>query len=189
MEQRRIYIFIGTTAELIKLTPVIHELNRRKIKFTIIASGQNDIHFEEFQPALGNLDITYAVTPKSTQSSVPRFVIWSIRTFFSLLIGMRFGFRGLNKSNSYFIVHGDTVSSLMGSLVASIYGLQLVHVESGLRSFNFFEPFPEEICRYIVSRLANVHFCPNSWCMDNIASLAGEKINTQQNTLIEIFWS
>jgi UDP-N-acetylglucosamine 2-epimerase (non-hydrolysing) len=189
MKQRRIFIFIGTTAELIKLAPVIQELNKRKINFSIIASGQNDIHFEEFASELGNLNIIYAVTPKGKDPSLVLFALWSVRTFFSLMLGMRFGFRGLNKSNSYFIVHGDTVSSLMGSLVATLYGLKLVHIESGLRSFNFLEPFPEEICRYIISRLADVHFCPNTKALKNLKLVKGEKVDSEQNTLIETFWS
>lgn len=189
MRNKRIYLFIGTTAELIKLAPVIRELNARKIKFTIIASGQNDIRFDEFATQLGNVEILYPVTPKERESSLVFFFIWAVRTFFSLLVGMKGHFRGLDKSNSLFIVHGDTVSSLMGSLVAELYGLKLVHIESGLRSFNFFEPFPEEACRYIISRLADIHFCPNAWAVSNLKSVKGEKINTHQNTLIETFTS
>lgn len=189
MQKRRVFIFIGTTAELIKLAPVIEKLNQRKIKFTVIASRQNDIRFDEFLSIVGKLDIIYAVTPKSTDSSIVQFISWGIRTFFSLLLGLRRQFKDLNKLNSYFIIHGDTVSSLMGSLVAKIYGLTLVHIESGLRSFNFFEPFPEEICRYIVSKLADIHFCPNAWCVNNLKHIKGEKIDTKQNTLIETFLS
>lgn len=187
MIHKRIYLFIGTTAELIKLAPVIRELSRRRIPFTVIATGQNDILFNEFRSMFGKLEVIRAVTPKSKESSIAKFVFWAIRTFFSLLIGLRVSFKGLNKSNSYFIVHGDTVSSLMGSLVARFYGLKLVHIESGLRSFNFFEPFPEEICRYIISRLADVHFCPNAWSVSNLRSVKGEKINTKQNTLFDTY--
>ena len=75
----------------------------------------------------------------------------------------------------------------MGTLVARLYGLKLVHIESGLRSFNFLEPFPEELCRYIISRLADIHFCPNSWSVDNLSGVKGEKVNTFENTLIETF--
>lgn len=187
MKQRRIYLFIGTTAELIKLIPIIREFKKRRIIFTIIATGQNDIRFEEYPEIIKGVKILKAVTPKSKNSSVWAFFIWSIRTFFSLLLGMRSNFKGLNKSNSFFIIHGDTVSSLMGSLVASLYGLKLVHIESGLRSFHFFEPFPEEISRYIVSRLADIHFCPNAWSIKNLSSYKGDKVNTYQNTLIEAF--
>ena len=45
MIYKRIYLFIGTTAELIKLAPIIREFNQRKTSFTVIASGQNDILF------------------------------------------------------------------------------------------------------------------------------------------------
>ncbi len=189
MKQRIIYLFIGTTAELIKLVPVIREFKKRKITFTIIATGQNDIRFEEYARIIKGVRILKAVTPKSKDSSVWSFFIWAVRTFFSLLLGMRSNFKGLNKSNSYFIIHGDTVSSLMGSLVASLYGLKLVHIESGLRSFHFFEPFPEEISRYIVSRLADIHFCPNEWSVKNLSSYKGDKVNTHQNTLIEAFYN
>jgi UDP-N-acetylglucosamine 2-epimerase (non-hydrolysing) len=189
MSTKHVYLFIGTTAELIKLVPIIQELNNRKINFTIIASGQNDIHFEEFAASIGKAKILYAVTPKGKESSLILFSIWAIRTFFSLVKGMKGYFKGLNKTNSLFIVHGDTVSSLMGSLVATVYGLKLVHIESGLRSFNFLEPFPEEICRYIISRLADIHFCPNAWAGNNLKHVQGEKINTYENTLIETFWS
>lgn len=182
-------MFIGTTAELIKLVPVIGEFNKRKISYTIIASGQNDIHFEEFATVIGKPKIIYAVTPKGKESSLILFSMWAIRTFFSLLKGMRGYFVGLDKLNSLFLVHGDTVSSLMGSLVAKAYGLKLVHIESGLRSFNFFEPFPEEACRYIISRLADIHFCPNAWAVNNLKSAKGKIVNTYQNTLIETFWS
>ncbi len=189
MVYKRIFIFVGTTAELIKLVPVIREFKKRKVVFMVVASGQNDIHFEEFASVIGKIKIVYAVTPKGKESSLFQFLIWAVRTFFSLLKGMRGYFIGLDKSNSLFLVHGDTVSSLMGSLVAKVYGLKLVHIESGLRSFNFFEPFPEEICRYIISRLADVHFCPNQWAVDNLKSVKGEKVNTHQNTLIETFRS
>jgi UDP-N-acetylglucosamine 2-epimerase (non-hydrolysing) len=189
MANKRIFLFVGTTAELIKLVPIIQEFNKRKLKFMIVASGQNDIRFEEFATEIGDVNILHAVTPKAKGSSMVLFSIWAVRTFFSLLKGMRNYFIGLNKSNSLFIVHGDTVSSLMGALVASLYGLKLVHIESGLRSFNFFEPFPEELCRYIVSRLSDIHFCPNAWAVKNLKHVKGVKVNTMQNTLIESFWT
>lgn len=188
MIRPRTFLFIGTTAELIKLAPIIKEFNRHLIPFTIIASGQNDIHFEEF-PWVGKVHVIRAVTPKGKKNSIVAFIIWSARTFFSLLVGMRSNFNGLHKTNSLFIVHGDTVSSLMGSLVAALYGLKLVHIESGLRSFDYFEPFPEELCRVIISRLADIHFAPNAWALKNLSGLRGEKVNTGENTLIETFWT
>ncbi len=187
MKHKKIFFFIGTTAELIKLIPLIKEMNKRSLRFMIITSGQNDVQFEEFADSIKNSDIVYAVTPKSKDSCLLLFFLWAVRAFISLLIGMRDAFHGLNKSNSIFIVHGDTISSVIGSFIAKIYGLKLVHIESGLRSFNFFEPFPEEMSRYIISFLADVHCCPNEWAMKNLQNKGGKKLNTYQNTLIEIY--
>ncbi len=62
-------------------------------------------------------------------------------------------------------------------------GLTVGHVESGLRSFRLFHPFPEEITRLLTFRLSQVLFCPGEWAMGNVAKLRREKINTGSNTL------
>lgn len=183
---KKIYFFIGTTAELIKLSPVIRELERRKIKFKIIVSGQASVNFEEMSFLIKKNKGDISFKEKANKTSMIHFLVWAIRAFFNVFT-LRAEFRGLNKSNSYFIVHGDTVSSLIGAVWAKIYGLKLVHIESGLRSFSFIEPFPEEICRWIVSRLADVHFCPNKWSVDNLSKIPGVKVDTFENTLIESF--
>lgn len=188
MKRKKFYFFVGTTAEFIKLAPVIKEFKDREIDFKLITSGQNKILFEELSGYLGPIKADISLKEKSEKPSILGFALWGIRTFFASLVLLGEEFKGLNKRNCYFIVHGDTVTSLLGSLVAKFYRLNLVHIESGLRSFNFFEPFPEEISRYIVSRLADVHFCPNKWSVDNLKSVAGAKINTKQNTLLESFW-
>ena len=78
----------------------------------------------------------------------------------------------------------------MGAFTARLYGLKLVHIESGLRSFNYLEPFPEEICRVIISKLADMHFCPNEWALENLSGVkADSKINTFQNTQAEAFFA
>lgn len=185
MKNKRIYFFMGTNAEFIKLAPIIKEFRRRKVQISIITSGQNRINFEELKDFTGKLKIDIAFAEKSNKSSVPLFLFWALKTFLTGLISLNKEFKGLNRGNSYFIVHGDTVSALIGSLIAKIFRLKLVHIESGLRSYNFFEPFPEEICRFINIHLADILFAPTDWAYSKIQHLSGEKINTKQNTLIE----
>lgn len=188
MKNKYIYFFIGTTAELIKLAPVIKQFRDREIDFKIITSGQNKILFEEMREYLGSVEVYFAFGEKDEISSVFRFLFWAMKIFFGCLFSLQKEFKGLDKSNSYFIVHGDTVSSLIGALIASIYGLKIVHIEAGLRSFHFFEPFPEEFCRFMVSYLSDIHFCSNEWCVNNLRGRKGVKINTIQNTSIESLW-
>lgn len=184
---KKIYFFMGTTAEFIKLAPVIKELKTRKIKFKIITSGQNPINFSDLNGYMGSVKADIALKEKPKKSSMLLFLFWAIKSIFEGLFLLRNEFSNLNKNNSYFIVHGDTISSTIGSIIAKFYNLKLVHIESGLRSFSFLEPFPEEICRVINMKLADILFCPNQWAVNNIKNFRGIKIDTKQNTLIETF--
>jgi len=188
MKNKKIYFFFGTTAELIKLIPIIKEFQKRRICFKIITSGQGKIFFNEFVDFIGPIKEDIQLQEKENKSSVFFFITWAIRATYTGIFSLKKEFKGLNKKNSYFIIHGDTVSSLIGAIIAKIYGLKIVHIESGLRSFNFLEPFPEEISRHIVSYLTDIHFAPNEWAVNNLKKMPGIKINTIQNTLIETFW-
>ena len=57
-------------------------------------------------------------------------------------------------------VHGDTTTAMVGALAAFYQGLPVAHVEAGLRSMDKRNPFPEEINRQIVTRIADLHFAP-----------------------------
>jgi len=188
MQEKKIYFFIGTTAELIKIAPIIRELEKRKKSFTIIDSGQNKTRFEDLNGFIKKSKPDIVFSEKENKSSVYYFLIWALRTFFVSIFSLRKEFNGLNKNNSYLIIHGDTVSSIIGGFIAHIYNLKLVHIESGDLSFNLFEPFPEEICRNINIRLADILFCPTDWAKNNLRSIQGTKISTKQNTIIETFW-
>lgn len=95
------------------------------------------------------------------------FIFWalfaSINTF-KLLVAEK---RHSNKK-ALFVVHGDTVSTLIGSTVARLLGYFIVHVESGLSSGALFNPFPEEICRRIVTRISNLRLCPTEQALANV---------------------
>lgn len=188
MKNKKFYFFIGTTAELIKLAPIIREFEKRLIGFKIIASNQNVLHFEEVATVINkkSSDYTFITKPfKYSQDIYLRFIVWFIRSLGNYFLYFRNQFIGSNKKNIFLIVHGDTVTSFIGSLIAKLGGVQLVHVESGLRSFSFFEPCPEELCRFVASRLADIHFCPNAWAKNNLADYNGTKINTFYNTVGE----
>lgn len=83
------------------------------------------------------------------------------------------------------LVHGDTASTLLGGVVGRMAGMTVVHVESGLRSPQLFHPFPEEVIRRAMFRLAQLAFCPGPWAMNNLATLPLRCIDTGQNTLID----
>lgn len=183
-----IYLFIGTTAELIKVAPVIKEFKRRKVNFRIITSGQNNVDFKMLKPLIETQKAynRFKVKPLKVHLNIYlEFIIWIIKAFVNYLLFFKKEFKNKDKKKLLFIVHGDTVSALLGAAIARIFAIKLAHIESGYRSYNFFEPFPEELSRYIVSRLSDILFCPNDWCLKNVKNLRGIKISTGQNTVYE----
>lgn len=188
MKRKSIYLFIGTTAELIKIAPVIREFKKRKIDLKIITSGQNHVNFKELQPLVVVKQPYNALKLKPINAALNIYLLfgfWLIKSFINSMLYFKNEFKELDRKNSLFIVHGDTISALLGAIIAKFYGLKLIHIESGYRSFNFFEPFPEEVCRYLISNLADMLFCPNDWCLNNVKNNRGIKISTGQNTVYE----
>jgi len=171
--------FVGTQAELIKLLPVIREFEKRNIPFAFISSGQNELSKE----LLGNVHIDIQLHEKILFPHMFWVIVWFFQT-------MLRGFFVINKQikrsdRDIMLIHGDTISSLMGALLGRMLGFKIAHIEAGLRSFNMTSPFPEEIDRLIISKLTTYHFCPNKWACDNLKKTRGIKINTVQNTLWE----
>ncbi len=186
-KDRKVYFFIGTTAELIKLFPVIAELKRRKEEFKIISSNQNELRFKELESIFGRhkADYIFKMKPFAWPKNIYlRFIIWIVKSLGNYLIYFRNEFKS-DREKVLFIVHGDTVTALVGAVIAKLCRVKLVHVESGLRSFSFLEPFPEEFNRFIISWLADVHFSPNRWAVKNLRNHLGIKINTYYNTVGE----
>jgi UDP-N-acetylglucosamine 2-epimerase (non-hydrolysing) len=83
----------------------------------------------------------------------------------------------LKEKPDYVVVQGDTASAMTGALTAFYQKIKVVHVEAGLRTFNKYSPFPEEIYRRIVSPIAEYHFAPT---MQSKKNLIAEKISPKQ---------
>lgn len=179
------YFFIGTTAELIKLFPVLKEFQKREINFKIISSGQNDLYNDELLKYLNIQKLDIVLYKGVIRQNFLSLFFWFFKTFFKGIFTLKKEFAKKNNEKSCLIVHGDTVSTVMGALIGRIFRLSVAHLEAGLRSNNYLHPFPEEIDRVITSYLANWHFCPNRWAVDNLKKRKGIKINTYQNTLLD----
>ncbi|GHX09794.1 UDP-N-acetylglucosamine 2-epimerase [Vibrio cholerae] len=182
--KNNIVFFVGTTAELIKLFPIMQEMKKRKVKFRVIASGQNKLDDDIF--SICNLgDVDYYLSDGKIKQTTLGLLLWFVRTLLKGLFSLKTVVDKKNGDNNIFIVHGDTISTVMGAIVGKWLGFKVCHVESGLRSYNIFKPFPEELDRIIVSKLSNIHCCPNSWAVKNINDKKGLIIDTKQNTLFD----
>lgn len=179
----RIHVFIGTKAQLIKMGPVMRALQDRGIAYRFVHSGQ---HQETMQDLIAN----FGIRQPDVVLHSGRDVTGIVQMFFwALKIVLRGLFRPEwlwgSREKGYVLNHGDTFSTLLGSLLARLHGHAAVHVESGLRSFNFLHPFPEELVRVLTMRLSTLAYAPGEWAAANLRGLRCEVVNTGENTLLD----
>lgn len=85
------------------------------------------------------------------------------------------------------LVHGDTTTTLVGAYSAFLNQTPVAHVEAGLRTYNMYSPFPEEINRQLVGRMASYHFAPTYRNKENLMkeNIGEENIAVVGNTVID----
>ncbi len=92
----------------------------------------------------------------------------------------------VNEKPDIIFVQGDTTTACLGALVGFYNKIPVAHIEAGLRSFNKYSPFPEEMNRLLISKIATIHFCPTQLAVNN---LVNENISTNihnvGNTVID----
>lgn len=174
---------IGTRAQLIKMSPVMREFERRGWHFQLIMTGQ---HQETMDDLLTEFQIKTSPIMLHEKSEITRVGQMSWWFFRSFLVAIKNpGLFKRPQAKNILLIHGDTASTLLGSLVARWLGVSIGHIEAGLRSGNLLHPFPEEIIRRLVSKLADIGFCAGTWASQNLKSHRLKIIDTHQNTLIE----
>lgn len=89
------------------------------------------------------------------------------------------------------LVHGDTSTTLNGALAAFYNKVPVGHVEAGLRSYDMYSPFPEEVNRTLTGAITNLHFAPTKTNENNLLSegVNKEKIYVTGNTVIDALLS
>lgn len=152
MKSKNILIIFGTRPEVIKLAPLILELQKYPSQFKL------HICNTEQQKELSNqilefFDITPDINLNVMKQNQKLSELQS-----NLLIKLQNIFE--THAIDATIVQGDTMSAYTGAMVSFYNKVPIFHLEAGLRSYNNFEPFPEEVMRVMISRIANLHFCP-----------------------------
>lgn len=180
-----LFFFVGTIAELIKLMPVMKACSEMRLSVKIIVSGQNDVAHSELLAHCSVSEIAYNLSAGLKKKNALGLFFWFFQTLVSGYFLLRKEFKAARKLGGVVVVHGDTVSTVMGAVLAKMCGLTVAHVEAGLRSYNLLQPFPEELDRIVTSRMADIHFSPGAWAENNLVSVRGQKVNTYENTLID----
>jgi len=172
-------ILFGTRPEAIKLAPVILEFYKypEEIDFKICLTGQHDemvrqvLDFFEIYP-----DINLKVMRKNQNLSY----------LSSILIKRLDKIIDKNKV-SLILVQGDTISAFIASLISFYKKVKVGHVEAGLRTYDKNNPFPEELNRQLISRIADYHFAPTLLAKENLLkeNISESDILVTGNTIID----
>lgn len=184
MANRKIFIFLGTRAQLIKMAPVMVELQKRNVPYQFLFTGQ---HQETIDDILRNFGIKMPdkrIGGSEEIVGIFQMFRW-MKTLYKNTIREKESIFGDISKNDILIVHGDTLSTLLGARIGKKVGLQVAHVESGLRSFRLFHPFPEEILRLLTFHSSDIFFCPGTWAVHNVEKYPGIRQNIEHNTLLD----
>ena len=176
---KTIAFVFGTRPEIIKLAPLILELKKYPESYNVIICNT------EQQKNLSNQTLEYfglkadynldCMRENQSLPSVQTRILTSLENVFN------------SEKIDATIVQGDTMTVLCGALISFYHKIPVFHVEAGLRSYDIFEPFPEEIMRQMTSRIAELHFAPTEV---NKSALLKEnidenKIHVVGNTVID----
>lgn len=178
-----IHVFLGTKAQLIKMAPIMREMQARNISYNFIFSGQHQKTIADIRQNFNIKEPDIILYQGKDITGMLQMAIWSIKIIFFTLSNKKRVWK--NDKKGIVLNHGDTFSTLLGSILAKSFGFQNAHIESGLRSFRCFHPFPEELIRLAVFKLSNVYFAPDKWALKNLDGYKGMKVNTQANTLYD----
>lgn len=183
-----IYVFIGTKAQYIKTAPLLRLMRAREVDFELIDSGQHAAFALGLRRELDVKEPDVTLQSKGNIVSLREAAIWFIRHLALALFRPSVLRREIfKKGPGVCVIHGDTPSTLLALILAKRAGLQVAHIEAGLRSFNPLRPFPEEMIRIICMRFADLLFTPSDWAAENLRRMRvkGRVINVGQNTNLE----
>jgi UDP-N-acetylglucosamine 2-epimerase (non-hydrolysing) len=181
----------GTRPEAIKFAPLIKEIkNNPSVKGVICVFRQ---HKEMLDQVLKIFEIEPNYDLKITISDKALFggrvnIFRKIKNLAVSGISFLKFLRILKKEKpDILMVQGDTSTAFLAAFLAYHFKIKIAHIEAGLRTYNKYSPFPEEINRQLISRLADLHFAPTERAKNNLLKegIAEEKIFLTGNTAID----
>jgi len=158
---KKILVVFGTRPEAIKMSPLVHELKKRpEFDVRVCVTGQHREMLDQV------LDV-FKITPDYDFS-----IMKKNQDLFDITTAVMNNMRGLLKelSPDLVLVHGDTTTAFVSALSAFYLQIPVGHVEAGLRTYDIYSPYPEEINRQGIGLLASFHFAPTETAKNNLIS-------------------
>lgn len=177
----RTLAIIGTRAQAIKMAPVVRAIRDAGLPCEIVLTGQHYATVDSLLADFG-LEADARLWDKGEITRVPSAGIWAPVVLARL---RRFIKARTRNSPVTTIVHGDTMTTLLGAAAGYLAGSTVAHVEAGLRSGCLWDPFPEELIRRSVTRLAQIAYCPGEAATEVVQGQGREAVDTHENTVLD----
>jgi UDP-N-acetylglucosamine 2-epimerase (non-hydrolysing) len=176
MKKPKIVIVLGTRPEIIKLSPIILEMKKRRMNYILLHTGQHysrrmdTVFFKDLKIPEPKLFLGVGSGSQATQTG--RVLICVEKALVDL-------------QPDIVIVEGDTNSVLATALAAVKLNIKIAHVEAGLRSF--YREMPEEINRILTDHMSEYLFAPTTISQDNLVreGISKKKIFVTGNTIVD----
>ena len=175
---KKISLIFGTRPEAIKLCPLVLALQRHPdFDPHVCVTAQHRQMLDQVLEVFGvkpNVDLNI-MEPDQGLASLTSSAIRALEAYMT------------EQEPDFVLVQGDTTTVICASLVAFYHRIPIGHVEAGLRTWDKFFPFPEEINRVLTTRMADYHFAPTEWAKNNLLQegIKEEQIFVTGNTVID----
>jgi UDP-N-acetylglucosamine 2-epimerase (non-hydrolysing) len=178
MDKIKVLTIFGTRPEAVKMAPLVKELERRtEIDSKVCVTAQ---HREMLDQVLHLFNITpdfdlNIMKDKQSLTGITARVLEGLNEVFE------------REKPDMILVHGDTTTTFAGALAAFYKQIRVGHVEAGLRTFDKYFPYPEEMNRKLTGALADLHFAPTKGSKGNLLSEGVDERNiiVTGNTVID----
>jgi len=174
----KVMLVFGTRPEAIKMAPLVKAIEKSEMMESIVCVTAQ--HREMLDQVLALFDIVpkYDLNLMKSGQSLSDITAGVLKGLEAIII---------KEKPDVLLVHGDTTTTFSAGLAAFYQQIPVGHVEAGLRSGNIYSPYPEEMNRMLVSRMASIHFAATSGNREN---LVGEGVSSDQiyltgNTVID----
>ena len=175
----KVLSIFGTRPEAIKMAPLIHELKKRPLEFdSIVAVTAQHREMLDQVLTIFNIEPDYDLNVMKKSQSLAQITTSALNGLDDVL---------QKEKPDIILVHGDTSTTFAAALAAFYHEIPVGHVEAGLRTWNKYSPFPEEMNRQLTTVLADLHFSPTDDAKNNLLKEAidASKIFVTGNTAID----
>lgn len=159
MNKIKVMTIFGTRPEAIKMAPLVKELEKReKIESIVCVTAQ---HRQMLDQVLDTFNITpdYDLNIMKQGQTLVDITTRALQSLSEVISQVK---------PNIVLVHGDTTTTLSGSLAAFYNQVSVGHVEAGLRTYDKYSPFPEEVNRQVTGIIADMHFAPTEVSKNNL---------------------